>query len=104
MRTSYSKAWLEISVNQIPTSAKLRKKWQCSVALLAIAFALTGLPGCRSYRNLPETIGNRTDKIDSLIQRVDAGAPAESISGLPEAPLTLKRPEDLDAATYRDMT
>ena len=104
MRTSYSKAWLEISVNQIPTSAKLRKKWQCSFALLAVAVALTGLPGCRSYRNLPETIGNRTDKLDSLMQRVDAGAPAESISGLPEAPLTLKRPEDLDAATYRDMT
>ncbi len=104
MRTSYSKAWLEISVNQIPTFPKLRKKWQSSFALLAVAVALTALPGCRSYRNLPETIGNRTDKIDSLMQRVDAGAPAERISGLPEAPLTLKRPEDLDAAAYRDMT
>ena len=63
-----------------------------------------GLSGCRSYHNLPETIGNRTDNIDRLMQRVDAGAPAESISELPAAPFTLKRPEDLDAATYRDMT
>ncbi|HBV65454.1 MAG TPA: transporter [Rhodopirellula sp.] len=68
------------------------------------AVALAGLPGCRSYRNLPETVGNRTDKIDSLMRRVDAGAPAESITELPAAPFTLKRPEDLDAATYRDMT
>jgi hypothetical protein len=104
MRNPHIKAWLEISVNHIPTPPKLRKKWQTLVALVGCAVALSGLPGCRSYRNLPETIGNRTDKIDNLMRRVDAGAPAERISGLPEAPLTLKRPEDLDAATYRDMT
>ena len=104
MRTSYSKAWLEISVNQIPTPPKPQKKWQTPAAVFACAMILAGLPGCRSYRNLPETIGNRTDKIDSLMRRVDAGAPAENITELPAAPLTLKRPEDLDAATYRDMT
>ena len=104
MRTSYSKARLKISVNQIATPPKPRKKWQMPVAAFACAIALAGLPGCRSYRNLPETIGNRTDKIDNLMRRVDAGAPAESITELPSAPLTLKRPEDLDAATYRDMT
>ncbi len=104
MRTSHSKARLEISVNQTPTPPKPRKKWPAPVAALACAIALVGLPGCRSYRNLPETIGNRTEKIDNLMRRVDAGAPAERISELPAAPLTLKRPEDLDAATYRDMT
>lgn len=104
MRTPYSKARLEISVNPIPTPPKPRKKWQTPVAAFMCAVALAGLPGCRSYRNLPETVGNRTDKIDSLMRRVDAGAPAESITELPAAPFTLKRPEDLDAATYRDMT
>ena len=104
MRTSYSKAWLEISVNQIPTLLKLRKKWQTSFALLVASVALSSFPGCRSYRNLPETIGNRTDQIDQLMRCVDAGAPAEQITELPEAPYSLKRPEELDAATYRDMT
>lgn len=104
MRTSHSKAWLEISVNQIPTLLKLRKKWQTSFALLVASVALSSFPGCRSYRNLPETIGNRTDQIDQLMRCVDAGAPAEQITELPEAPYSLKRPEELDAATYRDMT
>ena len=104
MRTSHSKAWLEISVNQIPTLLKLRKKWQTSFALLVASVALSSFPGCRSYRSLPETIGNRTDQIDQLMRCVDAGAPAEQITELPEAPYSLKRPEELDAATYRDMT
>ena len=104
MRTSVGKAWLGITVNQLPTPLKVKKNWQTSVAMLACTLALASLPGCRSYRNLPETIGNRTEKIDNLMRRVDAGAPAESIFELPDAPLTLKRPEDLDAATYRDLT
>ena len=90
-------------MNQISSVAKLRKKGQ-TVGLFCFVIALAGLPGCRSYRNLPETIGNRTEQIDRLMHKVDAGAPAEQITGIPDAPLTLKKPEDLDAATYRDMT
>jgi hypothetical protein len=101
---SYIKAWLENTVNQIPTPSKLRKKWQTPVCVLFSAIALSGLPGCRSYRNLPETIGNRTELVDSLMRKVDSGAPAERIAELPDAPLTLKRPEDFDTATYRNMT
>ena len=101
---SYIKAWLENTVNQIPTPSKLRKKWQTPVCVLFSAIALSGLPGCRSYRNLPETIGNRTELVDSLMRKVDSGAPTERIAELPDAPLTLKRPEDFDTATYRNMT
>ena len=101
---SYIKAWLENTVNQIPTPSKLRKKWQTPVCVLFSAIALSGLPGCRSYRNLPETIGNRTEHVDSLMRKVDSGAPTERIAELPDAPLTLKRPEDFDTATYRNMT
>jgi len=59
--------------------------------------------GCRN-RNLPETIGNDTTSIDALMVHVDAGAPPRELPAIPAAPLTLKTPEALDTATYRDIT
>lgn len=60
--------------------------------------------GCRSYRNLPETIGNRTADLDAVMYQVDAGAPANEIPEVPVAPLTLKTPEDFDRVAYREMS
>ena len=68
------------------------------------ALTVTCLFGCRSYHNLPETIGNRTECIDALMCEVDAGAPAQRLPPLPLQPVTLKRPEDFDKITYRNMT
>ena len=76
-----------------PTSVRLLL---CAVAAITV--------GCRTYRNLPETIGNNTDCIDALMCEVDAGAPASALPVIPEAPLTLRTPEDFDKASYRDMT
>lgn len=60
--------------------------------------------GCRSYHNIPETIGNNTDCIDVLMAEVDAGAPPRVLPAIPTAPLTLSTPEEFDRATYRDLT
>ncbi|MFK8112328.1 MAG: TolC family protein [Rubripirellula sp.] len=60
--------------------------------------------GCRSYRNVPETIGNSTISIDSLMNEVDAGAPATELPEIPVAPMTIRTPEDFEHATYRDMS
>ncbi len=60
--------------------------------------------GCRTYRNVPETIGNRVGSIDALMLDVDAGAPACEFPEMPTPPLTLRNPEDLDNAVYRDLT
>ena len=71
-----------------------------------IACALIGslALGCKGYRNLPETIGNDTQCIDAIMCEVDAGAPPVEMPPIPAAPLTLKSPEALDTATYRDIT
>jgi hypothetical protein len=68
------------------------------------AAALTILVGCQTYHRLPETIGNDTELIDALMRNVDAGAPAGQLENIPQAPLTLRTPEDLQRITYHDMT
>jgi hypothetical protein len=72
----------------------------------SITVALCGLivVGCRSYHNLPETICNDTDCIDSIMAEVDVGAPPKELPEIPPAPLTLKHPAEFDTATYRDLT
>lgn len=79
-----------LSVSTLPV-------WICALAVLVA-------PGCRIYRNLPETVGQRTAEIDALMCAVDAGAPMRSVPEIPEQPLTLRTPEDFDAAEYREMT
>ena len=68
--------------------------------------ALLGLlaVGCRSYRNLPETIGNDTSCIDAIMADVDRGAAVTEISDIPIAPVTLSTPEAFDAAEYHDLS
>ena len=73
---------------------------------LAIFFALLGgLPGCRSYHDLPQTIGNDTSAIDAIMREIDSGAQqnmADPIEITP-APITLKTPEAFEQASYRDL-
>lgn len=69
----------------------------CAVVLIFCA-------GCRTYRNVPETIGNDTACIDALMCNVDAGAPPTIMPVMPQPPLTLRTPEDFDRAVYSDMT
>ena len=48
---------------------RLRRTWasQCGSAALVIAVACSALNlGCRSYHNLPESIGNNTGAIDAV--------------------------------------
>lgn len=59
--------------------------------------------GCRTYRSIPETIGQRTAEVDAIMAQVDSGAPPETVPEIPTAPLTLKTPEDFDTIEYRDM-
>ncbi len=72
--------------------------------LLLCAIAAASLPACRTYHNFPETIANNTDNIDAIMRIVDAGAPADALSAIPPAPMTLRAPEDFDHAVYREMT
>ncbi|MGI9470729.1 MAG: TolC family protein [Rubripirellula sp.] len=74
------------------------------MSLLLCALVIASVAGCRSYRNLPETVCNRTECIDALMCEVDAGAPAERLPPIPLQPITLKRPEDFDSVVYRNMT
>lgn len=74
------------------------------VTVVLCALSTATFLGCRSYRNLPETIGNRTDCIDAIMCEVDAGAPAQQLPPIPQQPLTLKKPEDFDSVDYREMT
>lgn len=71
--------------------------------VLTMAPAISSL-GCRASRALPETIGNRTAHVDQVMSRVDAGAPPETLTTPVIAPLTLRDPEALAKADYRDLT
>jgi hypothetical protein len=82
-------------------STDLRCPWLwplCLATSLALVF------GCKTYHNLPETIGNKTTAIDAIMREVDAGVTPKVIAELPPAPITLKSPQALDSVTYRDVT
>ncbi len=88
-------------------AASRRNCWRASVRWvmlqLAIITAIFG-SGCRTYHNLPETIGNRTAEVDAIMRRVDAGAPAAQNIDITQAPLTLRSPDDFDNVAYLDWT
>ena len=65
--------------------------------VLCCACAILFTLGCRAYRQLPQTVGQRTAEVDALMYQVDAGAPREMVPEIPTAPLTLKTPEDFDS-------
>ncbi len=99
----------EDSVTNKGANTKRASRWtsrsyRASPAVALMLCASTFLAGCRTYHNLPETIGNDTVQIDALVCQVDAGAPPTEFVEVPPAPLTLRTPQDLDNAAYRDMT
>ena len=72
----------------------------------AIAAALFGVMvvGCKNYHNVAETICNDTHCIDAIMCEVDAGAPPTQLPVIPAEPLTIRSPEALDSANYRNIT
>lgn len=82
--------------------ARWAKVWLCAVVVVSPT-------GCRSYRNLSQTIGNNTDYVDSIMRQVDAGAPApsESVAMASHSviePMTLRTPDDFENAQYREIS
>ena len=72
-----------------------------STGLLMFAAAL--LVGCKTYHNLPETIGNDTTAIDAIMRQVDHGT-THSVSAIPEAPVTIRNLKSLQSVSYRELT
>lgn len=68
------------------------------------AAMLLCIVGCKTYHNLPETIGNNTNAIDAIMCEVDAGVPPAFITDVPAAPVTLRSPAALDEISYHDLT
>ncbi len=60
--------------------------------------------GCRSYHDIPQTIGNNTNYVDSLMRNVDAGAPQVEAVEITSAPMTLRTPDDFDNAKYQELS
>lgn len=75
-----------------------------SLLLVVCALPLVLAAGCRTYHNLPETVGNSTACVDALMLEVDAGAPADSSIEISSAPMTLRTISDFDTVAYRDMS
>jgi outer membrane protein TolC len=70
------------------------------VAAWLVCFWTTVPPGCRTYHNFPETIGNQTGPVDAIMRNVDAGAPPSGTIETVQAPLTLRSPADFDQVEY----
>lgn len=66
--------------------------------------------GCRAYRSVPETIGNDTTSVDAIMARIDTGAPPDisadvtAASNAPLPPITIRDPQSLQNAEYRNLT
>ncbi|WP_404310952.1 TolC family protein [Neorhodopirellula lusitana] len=74
-----------------------------------VLIVVSSVIGCGSVRSpfwssLPETVGNRTDAVDAIMSRVDAGAPPTELPVVPAPPITIRDAESLQTATYRDLT
>ncbi len=69
-----------------------------------LAAMLLCIVGCKTYHNLPETIGNNTNAIDAIMCEVDAGVPPAVITDVPAPPVTLRSPVALDEISYHDLT
>ncbi len=90
-----------VAVERPSTRQTLARRVTC--ALLAVVSTVATTPGCRSYRNVPETIFNDTACIDAIMRDVDAGAPPRDAIEYATAPLTLRSPEDFNNAVFRDL-
>ncbi len=84
---------------------KVRRFVELSLRLSIAAVSLVSpLIGCRTYHNLPETIGNNTAPVDAIMRQVDSGAPPTSSMESTKAPLTLRSPQDFDKVEYLDLS
>lgn len=84
----------------------IRRSWRVSLLSWGpiVTVCLTVLVGCRSYRNLPETVLNRTVPIDRIMMNVDAGAPPEAQPPVSIAPLTISNAAEFDKIEYWDLS
>tara|TARA_R110002049_G_scaffold27321_2_gene94240 strand:+ start:451461 stop:453437 length:1977 start_codon:yes stop_codon:yes gene_type:complete len=60
--------------------------------------------GCRTYHNLPETVGNNTNAIDAIMADVDRGLAPRAYPDAGPPPMTIRDAESLDTASYRDIS
>lgn len=74
------------------------------VAAGSIAALCWSAIGCHTHGNLKETIGNRTEPVDQIMQWVDAGAPRESPPVVSNAPLTLRNTADFENIDYWNLS
>ncbi|WP_345328519.1 TolC family protein [Novipirellula rosea] len=72
--------------------------------MLVCAVGVIAAIGCQTHRNFSETIANDTSSIDTIMQMVDAGAPAITFPDVSATPLTLRSIEDFATLQYRDMS
>ena len=81
------------------------RRWTHGAGIL-VAGAVSALIslGCRTYHNLPETIGNNTSAIDAIMMDVDRGLVPTEYPDAGVAPLTIRDTEALDALSYRDIS
>jgi hypothetical protein len=84
----------------------IRRSWRLTLLHWGpvVTVCLTVLVGCRSYRNLPETVLNRTDPIDRIMINVDAGAPPEAQPPVAIPPLTISNAAEFDKIEYWDLS
>ncbi len=78
-----------------------------AIPIITAMIAVVGLAvtvGCRGYRNLPETIGNRTDEVDQLMRVVDQGAPPQGIQSVESAPLAVLSVADWQRVDFYDLS
>ena len=81
------------------------RRWGPAIFVLVVGtLGTVATLGCRTYHNLPETIGNDTNAIDAIMIEVDRGLEPSSYPDVGLPPLTIRDPAALDAATYRDIT
>ncbi|WP_372722788.1 TolC family protein [Novipirellula sp.] len=72
--------------------------------MMACAVGVITAIGCQTHRNFSETIANDTSSIDTIMQMVDAGAPAITFPDVSATPLTVRSIEDFATLQYRDMS
>ncbi|GAA4471797.1 TolC family protein [Novipirellula rosea] len=75
-----------------------------ALTMLVCAVGVIAAIGCQTHRNFSETIANDTSSIDTIMQMVDAGAPAITFPDVSATPLTLRSIEDFATLQYRDMS
>jgi len=86
------------------TSRRRSSSLSCVLGSLLFLGWLCLLGGCRTYHNLPQTIGNHTDAIDAIMIDVDRGVVPTHVSDAGAPPLTIRDSAALDAVDYRDLS